>query len=840
MPTGLPQGGSKRGYRALQFDKSELPSTSGTRRDPVNLESSGAPSDAGNSMKFSHRSVPRQRVKPVAGAGPGQLRQSSHEDTDRSLQRMSAKFFETLKATQLFSTRKRPSDQVDAEPPRSRAGLSPSEKRKRARIPDAQNIGRRVANLQAPLATDDTGTASAPPEIVEVQRPRASGGDAEPLPVNPFKRVSQGAPRKSMRVQESPIVVDKPEGRNREADKPKPPSPPIEIVLSDDDDVESTQDRGTEDDSAACLTFYADGRRRSSRLNPQVRSKFSSFIKGLKATYTSKYREKSSVVVYADSLDCLEEGEWLNDTVIDFYINYLLDQRHTKILRDQDKSREGGQRAADDSCCRDGDSIHVYSTFFWKKLTSGKGNLSQQAHLSQQLGKWAKDVDIFSKKYVFVPVCDGGHWSLALIYNHKVLEGGVLKDLRIYIIHLDSLGKGGHSTGIITKKLREYLSSVWHDSLKTPDSTASQIERQRMADGASSSPREFTPNSIPGFRVNDLPTQNNYCDCGAFLLKYLSRLLLQTPPSMQINRDQKIKKWIITNAKGDKDVFTKKWFASEEISFLRHLARIKLCELIKDANPDNSKAKEALKHATEMHIKDFEDFKERKKRQETLKQKKKQTKLDATLVVDDDKPDKPAGKQQGEKPASKRKSWNACFDSSDSEDDNPAPPRAPSSTPAQSPPEMGEEGASPPQAGGSVDGTDHVPRRREAGSPEFDDPKLQMLYQEVHDKDASSKESLKEYFSTAGEEANAGVEVDTTHRMPPMMGSGPIPQILMPSSDGIHNFFLQDSRKVTEDPTPGLPFAPPEVNAGTRYSDDNVDDPIEMTVENDRIVQSIA
>ena len=76
--------------------------------------------------------------------------------------------------------------------------------------------------------------------------------------------------------------------------------------------------------------------------------------------------------------------------------------------------------------------------------------------------------------------------------------------------------------------------------------------------------------------------------------------------------------------------------------------------------------------------------------------------------------------------------------------------------------------------------------------------------------------------------------------MPPTMGSDPIPELLMPSSDGIHNFFLQDSRKVTEEPTPGLPFAPPEVNAGTHYSEDNVDDPIEMTVENDRIVQSIA
>ncbi|XP_052598807.1 sentrin-specific protease 2-like [Peromyscus californicus insignis] len=108
----------------------------------------------------------------------------------------------------------------------------------------------------------------------------------------------------------------------------------------------------------------------------------------------------------------LENGEWLNDEVINFYMNLLVERNNKK-----------GYPA-----------LHVFSTFFYPKLKHG-GYCSVK--------RWTRGIKLFEKEIILVPIHQKVHWSLIVI------------DLRKQsIIYLDSMGQTGQS---ICETIFEYL-----------------------------------------------------------------------------------------------------------------------------------------------------------------------------------------------------------------------------------------------------------------------------------------------------------------------------------------------------------------------------------------------
>ncbi|OBS74984.1 hypothetical protein A6R68_14468, partial [Neotoma lepida] len=80
-------------------------------------------------------------------------------------------------------------------------------------------------------------------------------------------------------------------------------------------------------------------------------------------------------------IQTLKNYQWLNDEVINFYMNLLVE-----------RSKKQGYPA-----------LHAFSTFFYPKLKSGG---------YQAVKRWTKGVNLFEQELVLVPIHRKVHWSL--------------------------------------------------------------------------------------------------------------------------------------------------------------------------------------------------------------------------------------------------------------------------------------------------------------------------------------------------------------------------------------------------------------------------------------------
>ncbi|XP_068921423.1 sentrin-specific protease 7 isoform X3 [Petaurus breviceps papuanus] len=244
---------------------------------------------------------------------------------------------------------------------------------------------------------------------------------------------------------------------------------------------------------------------------------------------------KGGLGVTNEDLECLEDGEFLNDVIIDFYLKYL-------IL----------EKASDDLVERS----HIFSSFFYKCLTRKENNsieenpdLSMAQRRHKRVRTWTRHINIFNKDYIFVPVNEASHWYLAVIcfpwlegpvyedfphqlsqqskapqpqHDFQTLDNdlhitaslsldtedpqGTLKNTseskkmckRPCILILDSLKAGSVQNTV--QILREYLEIEWEVRRKTH--------------------REFSKTNMVDL-CPKVPKQDNSSDCGVYLLQYV-------------------------------------------------------------------------------------------------------------------------------------------------------------------------------------------------------------------------------------------------------------------------------------------------------------------------------
>ncbi|CAD6216717.1 unnamed protein product [Miscanthus lutarioriparius] len=173
--------------------------------------------------------------------------------------------------------------------------------------------------------------------------------------------------------------------------------------------------------------------------------------------------EPSNIEITNEKFQCLRPRGWLNDEVINLYIELLKEREereHNRFLK-----------------------CHFFNTFFYKKLTCGIAGYDYQS-----VRRWTTfkrlGYGLIECEKIFVPVHRNVHWCLVVInMKDKTLQ------------YLDSLGGLGHD---VLKVLTRYIV----DELKDKSNL------------------EVDPSSWVVVSES-LPLQQNGWDCGMFMLKYI-------------------------------------------------------------------------------------------------------------------------------------------------------------------------------------------------------------------------------------------------------------------------------------------------------------------------------
>ncbi|VDL69766.1 unnamed protein product [Nippostrongylus brasiliensis] len=215
--------------------------------------------------------------------------------------------------------------------------------------------------------------------------------------------------------------------------------------------------------------------------------------------------ESGAVSLHFEDLRVLAHGEMLNDNIIEFYLKYI----RAKLVKKEQREK-----------------VFVFNTFFYQKLTEKQPSISilNKNHRSSvgrfewikrnfsKVKSWTKKVDIFKMDYIVLPINDEMHWFVFFI------------DPDTYIVVLDSLPDPNDvKRKCVLDILRDYLECELADK-HGPDV---YLDRTR----------------IGALYPQGVPHQENYVDCGLYLLQFAEAFLTKPPTGRMLKHGVRWKEW---------------------------------------------------------------------------------------------------------------------------------------------------------------------------------------------------------------------------------------------------------------------------------------------------------
>eukprot|EP00658_Telonema_sp_P-2_P038660 TRINITY_DN27693_c0_g1_i3.p1 TRINITY_DN27693_c0_g1~~TRINITY_DN27693_c0_g1_i3.p1 ORF type:complete len:280 (+),score=53.93 TRINITY_DN27693_c0_g1_i3:375-1214(+) len=203
---------------------------------------------------------------------------------------------------------------------------------------------------------------------------------------------------------------------------------------------------------------------------------------------------KSSIVIRARDYYLLDDQQYLNDVLMDFYFKMLGSGRSELISRGQ-ASR-----------------CHFFSSLFIRLLLDEfKGK--SKAPLESRAHQWTKNIpDLFDREFLLIPVHHSMHWSLAVVcFAGSVGDTERALGKQARVIYMDSLGRKQQR---VVASIRNFLEYEW---------------RQRYP----GVPKKFNTETCVG-HMPVVPIQSNDWDCGLFVLHYAQQFAKD--PEMVIER----------------------------------------------------------------------------------------------------------------------------------------------------------------------------------------------------------------------------------------------------------------------------------------------------------------
>lgn len=258
------------------------------------------------------------------------------------------------------------------------------------------------------------------------------------------------------------------------------------------------------------------------------------------------------VTVDFKDLERLDEGEFLNDSIISFALREV-EEKMLKVPRED---------------------IYMFNTFFYSNLTTSK--TGKRGFNYDAVKRWTNKIDLFSYKYVVVPINLNMHWFVAIICNLPLLLDSASSEVNN---KGEEVVKPESRDGPEIVNLEDELVSDQDPPVPIGDLSISEdttprrdvgIKEQHSANGSGKKGSKSTADVVPkynhasdffimtldslgsartteirylqkylvaeaedkrkvvidikqfaGTTARGIPQQSNFCDCGIFLVAYI-------------------------------------------------------------------------------------------------------------------------------------------------------------------------------------------------------------------------------------------------------------------------------------------------------------------------------
>jgi Ulp1 family protease len=205
-------------------------------------------------------------------------------------------------------------------------------------------------------------------------------------------------------------------------------------------------------------------------------------------TYTTI--SSGDITIYETDLSRLDDGEYLNDT--------LIDVKNQIIINTFPDIKE---------------KVYAFSCLVYPEMVvrNMKTNTSKTV---DYVSSCLKNCDIFQYDYIFFPINKNLHWSLCVLVRPKLFKFNDASGNKPCFLHLDPLNM--HDSLSIFTTIFNTLSSYY-----------TELKNTR---------RHFN------FVKCTAPKQTNGYDCGVYVIKYVEMILRLYPDSKQETIDSKFSK----------------------------------------------------------------------------------------------------------------------------------------------------------------------------------------------------------------------------------------------------------------------------------------------------------
>jgi Ulp1 family protease len=143
----------------------------------------------------------------------------------------------------------------------------------------------------------------------------------------------------------------------------------------------------------------------------------------------------------------LEPEQYLNDSIIDFRLKLLIASLKTNI----DEECNSLASPIENKLSK----IYIYSSQFYTKLIEN----SNPDSAYELVRRWTKDIDIFEKEFLFIPINMHFHWSLMVIIRPGLVfdpssGSSFTENNQPCLLFMDSLSIHKHAK--ISKVIKRY------------------------------------------------------------------------------------------------------------------------------------------------------------------------------------------------------------------------------------------------------------------------------------------------------------------------------------------------------------------------------------------------